>query len=147
MAYISPELYARIQQRIKLIRRTFGYKQSNITGVFHYIEIVVTKHLDKQDALDRNNNANGGLSWKQFRDKYFLEIYRRDKGCCQYCNKHLSKKESTLDHVLSPLRGGYNTLENIKLSCSWCNNDKGILTEEEYRYKQFVNASKGIKPV
>ncbi len=146
MINISPELTARIEKRIFAIKVAFGHKQAQIKSVDHYVETVMRKHLDKKDNLDKSGGNNGGLSWKKFRNQYFDEIFMRDKGRCQYCQKRLTKKQGTLDHILSPLRNGKNTPDNIKLSCTWCNNDKGILTDEEYYYKQLVNASKGVYP-
>lgn len=48
-------------------------------------------------------------------------IIKRDKGICQYCGKHLGKKEYTVDHVIPRSRGGKNTWDNLVASCRKCN--------------------------
>lgn len=51
-------------------------------------------------------------------------IYLRDKGKCQYCGIKLSKKQTTLDHVVPRSLGGKTTWENIVISCFDCNQEK-----------------------
>lgn len=58
-------------------------------------------------------------------------LYQRDKGKCQYCNKHLNKIDSTIDHVIPKSRGGKNIWENTVLSCKTCNEKKNDKTPEE----------------
>lgn len=48
-------------------------------------------------------------------------IIKRDKFTCQYCAKHLGKKEYTIDHVIPRSRGGKNTWENLVACCRKCN--------------------------
>ena len=50
------------------------------------------------------------------------EVLKRDEHTCQYCG---SKKNLTLDHVLSRSRGGQHTWENVVAACSSCNSKKG----------------------
>lgn len=52
-------------------------------------------------------------------------LYLRDKGLCQYCHKHLSKDNYTIDHVIPKSRGGRTDYENTVLSCYSCNQIKG----------------------
>lgn len=136
----------RLEERIKKINICFGYEKSGIKDLDSFINKVLSNYCKKQENLDAATGTNIGVPWAEFRRKNFTTVYMRDKGRCMYCTKRLSRKEATLDHILSPSRNGLNTLENMKLSCGWCNNDKGVLTDEEYFYKQLVNASKGIYP-
>lgn len=112
--------------------------------ITNFINKLLVKYADKKEAELSQNIGNSGIVWMKFRKQYFNDIYIRDKGRCLYCTSRVKRDEATLDHCLSPLRGGLNTLENVVLSCHWCNQDKSILTVEEYAYKQLANANKGI---
>jgi len=48
-------------------------------------------------------------------------VIKRDKYTCQYCGKHLGKKEYTVDHIIPRSKGGKNTWENLVASCRKCN--------------------------
>jgi len=52
-------------------------------------------------------------------------LYWRDNGNCQYCNKHFNIKDLTLDHVTPKSMGGRKVWENIVLSCCDCNWTRG----------------------
>lgn len=58
-------------------------------------------------------------------------VWARDKGLCQYCNKKMNVKESTLDHVLPRSRGGKKSWDNIVLACVPCNQKKDDMTPSE----------------
>ena len=58
-------------------------------------------------------------------------VYARDKGKCQYCQKKIARAESTYDHVVPKSRGGRTNWENIVISCSKCNQDKRDRTPEQ----------------
>ncbi|MBX7139319.1 MAG: HNH endonuclease [Oligoflexia bacterium] len=58
-------------------------------------------------------------------------ILARDSFQCQYCEKILSSREATLDHVLPRSQGGKTTWENIVCSCAGCNRKKGGRTPEQ----------------
>ena len=58
-------------------------------------------------------------------------VYLRDAYQCQYCGKHCSNGELTLDHVQPKSRGGNTSWRNVVTSCERCNHDKGRLTPEE----------------
>ena len=55
-------------------------------------------------------------------------IFMRDSGRCQYCNKKLSYNFATVDHVIPRSKGGRNTWENLVLCCEPCNVKKGNRT-------------------
>ena len=52
-------------------------------------------------------------------------IWLRDGGRCQYCEKKISLSDATVDHVIPKSRGGENNWENVTLACSKCNQKKG----------------------
>jgi 5-methylcytosine-specific restriction endonuclease McrA len=55
----------------------------------------------------------------------------RDEYKCQYCDKQLSYREATIDHVLPRSRGGKNTWHNCVTSCRSCNRRKNDRTPPE----------------
>jgi len=62
-----------------------------------------------------------------------LNILARDNFQCQYCGKHISFRESSLDHVFPRSRGGGHRWENLVAACHPCNRRKGGRTPEEAR--------------
>lgn len=58
-------------------------------------------------------------------------VYARDNYRCQYCHKHFSERELTLDHVIPVVRGGKKTWENIVTACLRCNQRKSDRTPEQ----------------
>lgn len=51
-------------------------------------------------------------------------LYYRDHGICQYCEKQLEMKEITYEHVIPQSKGGDTSWENIVIACTVCNNLK-----------------------
>lgn len=58
-------------------------------------------------------------------------VYARDKGRCQYCQKAVSRAEATFDHVVPRAQGGHTRWENIVIACTPCNQKKGGRTPEQ----------------
>lgn len=58
-------------------------------------------------------------------------VYTRDKGACQYCQKKVQRTEATYDHVLPRALGGTTKWENIVIACVPCNQRKGGRTPEQ----------------
>lgn len=52
-------------------------------------------------------------------------IFNRHKNRCAYCNKHITSKTGTLDHVIPRAKGGKSTWENLVACCLPCNRKKG----------------------
>tara|TARA_B100001964_G_C14057025_1_gene519657 strand:- start:109 stop:372 length:264 start_codon:yes stop_codon:yes gene_type:complete len=46
------------------------------------------------------------------------------KATCYYCNKTLTPKEVTMDHIVPLSRGGRTTKGNVVPSCKECNTKK-----------------------
>jgi len=63
----------------------------------------------------------GSLSTKMIRKA----LFKRDGTQCTYCNTGLSHKTATIDHIIPIAKGGSrNSLFNMVLACSCCNNAK-----------------------
>ena len=60
-----------------------------------------------------------------------VNIYARDRNCCQYCGRAFPRSQLNLDHVIPRSRGGHSTWENVACSCIDCNRRKGGRTPGE----------------
>lgn len=58
-------------------------------------------------------------SYREDKDK----LYRK-RPYCNWCNKQLTRKESTLDHIVPLSRGGLNHHNNYVLACKECNQQR-----------------------
>lgn len=58
-------------------------------------------------------------------------VFARDGGVCQYCNKALRYEQATLDHVIPRSKKGTTTWDNIVCCCGRCNRKKGNKTPAE----------------
>ena len=58
-------------------------------------------------------------------------IWLRDKGQCQYCDKNLTIKDCTIDHVIPKSKGGKHTWTNVVIACRKCNQKKGSKLPKE----------------
>lgn len=63
------------------------------------------------------------------------ELYKRDSGTCQYCEKVLTDETATIDHILPRSRGGLTSWENCVICCASCNSKKGNMTPSEANMK------------
>lgn len=52
-------------------------------------------------------------------------VWLRDAGACQYCEKPIGLSDATVDHVVPKSKGGKNVWENVALACAKCNQKKG----------------------
>ena len=55
------------------------------------------------------------------------EVIARAAGCCEYCLSDTSDRaiDFAIDHVIATKHGGPTQLDNLCLSCYWCNSYKG----------------------
>lgn len=58
-------------------------------------------------------------------------VLARDGYKCQYCDKHLTDKTVTVDHVIPRARGGPHVWTNVVAACKPCNGHKDNKTPEE----------------
>lgn len=74
----------------------------------------------------------GAIGWRKRGARFSREnVFARDKGRCQYCNKAVSRAEATFEHVIPRSRGGTTRWENIVIACLPCNQRKGSRTPAE----------------
>jgi HNH endonuclease len=57
-------------------------------------------------------------------------VIERAAGCCEYCHSQLrfSPDPFSVEHIVPLVKGGYDELANLALSCQGCNNHKYIHT-------------------
>ena len=55
------------------------------------------------------------------------EVIERAGGCCEYCLSSMEDKslDFAIDHIIAEKHGGATTVDNLGLSCYWCNSFKG----------------------
>jgi 5-methylcytosine-specific restriction endonuclease McrA len=58
-------------------------------------------------------------------------IFKRDRGTCQYCGKQPAPDETTIDHVLPRAQGGVSSWANCALACLECNKRKADRTPQQ----------------
>lgn len=51
-------------------------------------------------------------------------IIARDGSSCYLCHRELTAFEITLDHVIPLARGGFHTVDNLRVACRRCNRKK-----------------------
>lgn len=69
---------------------------------------------------------------RQLKDFYNrLNVWRRDKGTCQYCGKKVKSQNFTVDHVIPRKQHGKTCWTNIVTCCHKCNNFKDCRTPKE----------------
>ena len=73
---------------------------------------------------------------RHLKDHYSkLNVWKRDKGTCQYCGKHVTSKSFTVDHVVPRCKGGKSEWANIVTACKPCNNKKDCKTPAQVGMK------------
>lgn len=71
---------------------------------------------------------------------------RNNKRHCYFCKCRLNNSNRTIDHLIPQARGGSNSWYNKVWCCFKCNNEKGDMTEKEYRrYKTYAKTMTGAK--
>ena len=71
-----------------------------------------------------------------------IDIWRRDRGECQYCGVVVSKSDFTVDHVLPSSRGGPWAWDNLVAACHPCNNYKDNKTPQEAGMRLYTRPAK-----
>lgn len=62
-------------------------------------------------------------------------VFIRDGGRCMYCGKTVSLSNFTFDHVIPRDSGGKTWWDNIVVSCTRCNSQKGCKDVKNYKRK------------
>lgn len=60
-----------------------------------------------------------------------VNVYQRDKFCCQYCGRKFPMAQLSYDHVVPRANGGRTIWENIVTACRRCNSKKDNHTCDE----------------
>lgn len=100
---------------------------------------------------DKNNNkayekggilyVDGDISFENL--MYHLVHFSKNKKKCYYCGKKLHAKIRSVDHKIPKYWGGISIPDNMAFSCRKCNEEKAILTAEQY--ETFRNISEDKK--
>ena len=84
-------------------------------------EIIILNHYDRyQKRIFKANKKN---------------IFKRDKGICQYCHVTMNYLQSTIDHVNPKSKNGKLSWANCVLSCRKCNHKKANFSLEQAKMK------------
>lgn len=86
--------------------------------------IIEKQSKEIENHLRVINTANEGDFEKyKINKKDFL--YDFQKGNCCYCNRRVSKKKMTKEHLIPKVYGGDSQIGNIALACRKCNERRG----------------------
>jgi hypothetical protein len=61
------------------------------------------------------------IARKRFRESIFEDW----NWSCAYCDKQLSDRDATIDHIVPKHKGGHSTRNNLACACTNCNRAKG----------------------
>lgn len=61
------------------------------------------------------------------------ELIHKQGKTCLYCGKKINRHNMTLNHLTPLSRGGQAAITNLALCCDDCSNEKGNMTNREYR--------------
>ena len=91
--------------------------------------------LTKAQFSDRADRVNQAAKKRGALDK-ITEVdisfhYVAQQELCYYCHEELNDRFH-VDHLLPIARGGKNIFQNLAIVCEFCNQTKGVLTDEEY---------------
>jgi len=88
-----------------------------LNALFYYPSIIVLKNYIRKRPVHLSPTR--------------MNIYWRDNYKCQYCYKHFSQNQLTLDHVIPKSRGGGKSWQNLVTCCERCNQKKSDRTPSE----------------
>lgn len=75
----------------------------------------------------RKQNAEGSHRYAEW-----LTLLEKCGYRCHYCQKLLTVRTATRDHLIPLSRGGSDDIGNITPACRYCNGSKGTKTHDEY---------------
>lgn len=78
------------------------------------------------------SNPNGRSSQQKKELKKKLARGKTIASCC-FCKRKINIKSLTLEHIIPIAYGGRWNIENLALSCKECNQERGILSFEEFK--------------
>lgn len=65
-------------------------------------------------------------------------VYRRYKGKCAICGKHLPLEDMCISLIVPKSKGGYKDFSNMQAACECCARMKNDMTQEEFFRKVFA---------
>jgi 5-methylcytosine-specific restriction endonuclease McrA len=109
------------------------YRQKNLGKLRtvarkYYMRHFEKKRLEHQRAMVKRRSAIGAFTLAEWR-----ALLRKYRYKCVYCNKRITRKTASVDHVAALSRGGTNWIRNIVPSCLPCNQRKNFLSPREFR--------------
>jgi hypothetical protein len=118
----SKEWYSKNKDSVKL-RPSYDTKE--------YCKTYYKNNKDK-DKLRHNKRISAmGKVWKH-ENKQIKELVIKQNNKCFYCGCNLEKY--TIDHIVPVSRGGSNLIDNIAISCPYCNLSKGYKLLSEWKH-------------
>lgn len=75
------------------------------------------------------------------------DLFLRDSGACQYCERKLAREEATVDHVVPRSKGGQTSWDNCVICCAECNTKKGNKFLSETNMRLLKIPGRPIPPV
>jgi len=72
-------------------------------------------------------------------------VWIRDEGKCQYCQKNVTLSSFTIDHVIPKTACGQTTWDNVVACCFSCNQKKGNKSLKDSGYFLNKNPKKPIR--
>ena len=93
------------------------------------------------------------LSPQNARRKFRHHIFEEWDWKCAYCNKELTERTATIDHIIPKYKSGRSVRSNLCCCCSLCNKDKASTDLSEwytsnlsfYSEKRFVKLKRWIE--
>ena len=72
--------------------------------------------------------------------KNYKRVMLRDEFTCQYCKYSpryvVESEQLTIDHIVPHVFGGNNSMDNLVVSCLWCNVHLSDKVFKEFMYKR-----------
>ncbi len=87
----------------------------------------------------------GGPVRKQISKDIESELFKKQKGRCNYCGRKMSISYFHVDHKTPVSRDGKESIGNYQLLCAPCNGRKGDLTDGEFRRLYHLTPSRQAK--
>lgn len=133
------EFYIRYPGSQMALCRIWQGKMRDIIGYAPINEIAeMVMRLDGKIVIARSRNVHlfeyGKAPTKRAEkpDWFWDWFFEHHKGRCFFCGRKIPRRKVSLDHLVPLTRLGHDEAQNLVLSCSWCNKDKGTMMAEEY---------------
>lgn len=124
--WLAPSLLSKANNILNLVKRFI--KLTPITSI--------ALETAKFDTQKLENHAIKGVEYQQGRMYGYVDkkayLLEREQGCCIYCGTHVSESKMEIEHVIPKSKGGADSLNNLVLACSSCNQAKGSLDLKEF---------------